>query len=679
MNLLDELTALPGIGKKKALAFADVGIRNLKDLLFFFPRTYQDRRRVTSLREAKNGKAALIVARVCTVTLSGNPYNRKAPLKLVIEDGSGETGEVIFFGGRYLKNLFQSGAVYAFYGKVSLNYGRKQLIHPEFARAGSPEDKRAVLPIYRSVSGISQNEMRKLESLLIPLTEEIEEWYTPALVEEFRLIDPGRAVRAMHFPEGAGEFQAARYRLLFDELLELQCALALMRSQRQEGAGVVIDPSPGAALARELPFALTVDQKKAWEEIATDLASDKPMNRLLQGDVGSGKTVLAEMAMLASAKSGFQAVLMAPTELLASQHMESFARDLAGKGVRVALLLSHLKPREKREILQGIETGEIALVIATHAVLQDNVHFHDLGLVITDEQHRFGVSQRKTLAGKGKGINVLLMTATPIPRTLAVLLYGGLAVSQIRTMPKGRLPVKTACVRARDRKKVYNFVRKEVERGHRAYVVAPLIEDSDVIDAGSVESIFDDLKKWFPDFSPAFIHGAMPQEEKDRVMADFAAGRISILVSTVVIEVGINVPEASVMVIENAERFGLAQMHQLRGRVGRGRTQSYCFLILGSESEIALERAKIMTETTDGFLIAEEDLRLRGPGEIFGTRQHGIPGALYMDILRHPEVLRRAGSAAEKILQFDPRLETKTGKHILRRIEKLFGDVNFQL
>ena len=463
--------------------------------------------------------------------------------------------------------------------------------------------------------------------------------------------------------------------MVFSELLTLETGLMYMRKGESEDKDAAdFSCEKGDEFARGLSFELTDGQKSAWEAIKKDLESNKKMNRLLQGDVGSGKTVIAEMAMISAASEGYQSVIMAPTELLAKQHLESFTKDYEKYGIVPEILISNMERREKQRGIEGLESGDIKILIATHAVLQENVVFKNLGLVITDEQHRFGVNQRKKLSSKGEAVNVLVMTATPIPRTLAVILYGDLDVSQIRTMPKGRVPVKTSMVNPEDREKVYAKVREELDKGRQAYVVAPLIEDSERVDASSAESLYEELVKEFAGHTVALVHGSMKQEEKDEKMEAFAKGEVSILVSTVVIEVGINVPNASVMVIENAERFGLAQLHQLRGRVGRGSDESFCFLITNAENEVAVKRAEIMCQTTDGFEIAEEDLRLRGPGEIFGMRQHGLPQMIFADLSRHGDVLEKALESAKKLIEEDPKLVSPDNSALKRRVKAMFGE-----
>lgn len=681
MKTTDKVTVLKGIGLKKAEVLAAGGIETLSDFLNFFPRSYEDRRTVTTISDLTAGKDALISGTVISKRYSGSPYKKNTPLSLLICDETG-TIEVVFFNGRYIANLFQMNEEYTFYGRVSESFDRRQMIHPEFHRAGDPTDLRGIIPVYPQIAGMSQNEIRKIQQQLRILYPELKEWLPEALVRENRLASPSFATQNIHFPKDGNHMRQAKFRLIFDELLTLETGLFYIRNDRgHHGEGIVIDADAADVFIAGLPFSLTEGQKQAWEDIKRDLAAVKSMNRLMQGDVGSGKTVIAEMAMFSAAKSGYQSVMMAPTELLAKQHLASLTRDFEAYGINVGLLCSSMKAVEKRETLRQLAEGEIQILVGTHAVIQPDVIFKNLGMVITDEQHRFGVNQRNLLSRKGENPNVLVMTATPIPRTLAVILYGDLDISQIRTMPSGRIPIKTYMADQDNRGRVYEqFLKEQLSQGRQAYVVAPLIEESQKIDAKSAEELFEELSQKLKNYKVALVHGAMKQEQKDSVMSSFAKGEIDVLVSTVVIEVGINVPNASVMIIENSERFGLAQLHQLRGRVGRGKYQSYCYLICQSESETSKERSKILCQTTDGFEIAEADLRLRGPGEIFGTQQHGLPEMHLSDLVRHGDVLEKAKNAAREILEADPDLSTEAFAELKRRIQKMFGrDIRLEL
>jgi len=674
MELNAKVSTLKGIGPKKAQILSDYGMDTLGDMLYFFPRKYEDRRQEKPIRDLETGKESLFAGKIISKRYSGNPYKKNTPLNLLVDDGTGVI-EVVFFHGRYIAKLLNVNQSYSFYGRISSNFDRLQCIHPEFHPLGDEGDVRGILPVYPAVPGISQNELRKIQLQLKSLYEELPEWLPQELVQKYNLASPAYAVEHIHFPTDGRQVLSSKYRLIFEELLALETGLFYLKQDLpKDQKGILFETEPAEEFIRGLPFTLTDGQIEAWKDIKRDLEADKPMARLVQGDVGSGKTAIAEIAMYAAAKSGCQSVMMAPTEILAKQHGASLTKDFAPHGLTVGLLYSSMKTSEKREVLSALEEGRIDILVGTHAVIQPDVKFKNLGLVITDEQHRFGVNQRKILSQKGENPNVLVMTATPIPRTLAVILYGDLDISQIRTMPKGRKAIKTTVSDLEHRGKVYDFVKEELRKGKQAYVVAPLIEESEKIDAKSAEELYSELRETLNPFSVALIHGNMKQEEKDQIMQDFSQGQIQVLVSTVVIEVGINVPNATVMVIENSERFGLAQLHQLRGRVGRGSDQSYCFLLSNNESAVAKERNEIMCKTNDGFEIAEADLKLRGPGEIFGTRQHGLPELHLSDLIRHGDVLEKAKEAALEIMAEDPWLKSDRYAFLKTRIQKMFGD-----
>lgn len=672
MKRNDPVQTLKGVGPKKAEALQRAGIETVEDLLEFFPREYEDRRRTVPIASLQENQPALIEGKLLSRRFRGYTYKKKSPLVLLVGDSTGSI-QIVFFQGSYLSNLFNAGSCYSFYGKVTENNGHLQMIHPEFHRLGDPEDVRGVIPVYPNVEGISQKEMRKLQAQVQNLTDDMEEWLPSSVVRKYRLASPSFAYRSIHRPTEGKQVLQARYRLLFEEFLVLESGLLYMKTAERKNGAVIAADSADEFLA-QLSFSLTKGQKAAWEQIADDLQSEKAMNRLIQGDVGSGKTVVSELAIFCTVRSGFQAVMMAPTEILAKQHFHSIRNDMESLGINVGLLVGSMKTAERKELLHALSEGEIDLLIGTHALIQPDVTFRSLGLVVTDEQHRFGVEQRKVLEEKGKAPNIMVMTATPIPRTLAVVLYGDLDISSIHDMPEGRKPVKTFRFTGSSRKKAYTAVLECVKRGEQAYVVSPLISESDKIDARSAEELYEELTDFFEGYPVALLHGSMTGEEKDRIMNSFATGEISVLVSTVVIEIGINVPNATCMVMENCERFGLAQMHQLRGRVGRGGKQSFCFLILGKSSEMAEERVRALCDSADGFLIAEKDMKLRGPGELFGTRQHGLPEKWIADIFQHQDVLEKAKEAAGDILRQDTEFAKKENRELRRRIEKLFGE-----
>ncbi len=679
MELRDKVTELKGIGPKKSSALEKLNIRTLEDLMFFFPRDYEDRRNKVKIADLAVDKPAVIKGKVDLIVSDRYKYGRKQLLRLLVSDDTGAL-EVVFFNAKYLISSFKKGSEYIFYGKPQNNFGKLQMVHPEFS--SNEDGSEGILPIYPLTKGITQKEMRQWQKSISAHYDEADDFLADEIRSKNRLCSLSYALENIHFPKEKQKLLEAKYRLVFDELLILQTGLFAARQN-------IKNSENGIAFSKEadvkpyidsLPYPLTGAQQRCVTQITEDLESSRVMNRLVQGDVGSGKTAIAEIAMYKAVKSGYQAALMAPTEILARQHFEGISKSFASHGIEVGFLSGSMKAAEKRETLEKIKAGEIQIVVGTHAIIQPDVEFNSLGLVITDEQHRFGVGQRIRLKEKGKNPNILVMTATPIPRTLAVVLYGDLDVSVIDELPPGRQRIKTRSLAPESRDKCYDFVEKQLSEGRQAYVVTPLIEESETMDARSAEQVAEELADRFTGYKTALIHGAMKQAEKDEIMAAFYEGSIDVLVATVVIEVGINVPNATVIVVENAERFGLAQLHQLRGRVGRGKHKSYCFLILDGKSEVAQKRGDIMESSSDGFYIAEEDLKLRGPGEIFGTRQHGLPDLNISDLAKHLDILDHAKGEARKVLEDDPALEKPENQGLKRRIIKLFGeDLTFDL
>ncbi len=674
MNLNDEVIAIKGIGPKKAEALRRIGICKIEDFLYYYPRDYQDRRQIKKIRELENGSLALAAGTVNSKIKGG--YGKKQILKLLITDESGAM-EVIFFNAQFLVNKFEMNRQYVFYGKATVEYGKTKMVHPEFF-TNEQENICGIIPIYSLTAGISQADMFKWQAIAVGMVnQQLHEHLTQELIEKNKLCDLGYALSNIHFPQDKNHLKAAKYRLIFDELLFLQMGLLSIKNRiTTEEKGIVFHKNIDVyEFIQMLPYALTNAQKKVIQEINDDMESEKVMNRLVQGDVGSGKTVVAETALYKAVKSGFQGVLMAPTELLAKQHYEGLSQEFSKHGIRVGFLSGSMSAKNKKDTLQLLAEGEIHILVGTHAIIQPNVKFKNLGLVITDEQHRFGVNQRNLLTEKGKNPDLLVMTATPIPRTLAVIVYGDLDISIIDELPPGRQKIITTAVEQGNRSKAYSFVRQQIQEGRQAYVVAPHIEESESLEnVISAQELHEQLQKEFYNMEVALLHGEMKQADKDCIMQKFYDGHIDILVSTVVIEVGINVPNATIMVIENAERFGLAQLHQLRGRVGRGKHQSYCILISHGKSSISKERLKIMVSTSDGFVIAEKDLELRGPGEFFGVRQHGLPELKLADLMRHITILNIAKEDAKAILEKDPKLLSYEMAEIRHKIIKFFGE-----
>ena len=678
MQPSDPVQTLRGLGPKKAEALTNLNITTLDDLMHHFPRTYQDRREVKPIAQMGPDETGLIVARVIRSRTNYYRGRGKQSLRLDIADESGGM-QILFFQARYLLKYFQEGEEYAFFGKVTQGRYGLQMVHPEFCPAADREE--GIIPIYPLTQGITQRDMLNWQKAIRSLYGQIEDHLPEDLREKNGLLGLAQALEEIHFPQGGETFVKARSRLIFDEFFLLQTGIMTIRSKTGARKGAAFERTDAAEeYISALPFALTFAQRRCADEILADLAGERVMNRLVQGDVGSGKTAVAEIAIYAAVRSGYQAVMMAPTEILARQHYDGISRAFAPFEIRVGFLSGSCGAAEKRQILEDLASGDIQVLVGTHALIQPEVQFSRLGLVITDEQHRFGVNQRIRLQQKGEDPNILVMTATPIPRTLAVILYGDLDISVIDEMPPGRKPVKTYALDVSQREKCYEFVEKELAAGHQAYVVTPLIDTSDALEIRSAQETAEELKERFSGAGPhgayrvGLLHGSMKTSEKDQVMEAFGRGDIDLLVATVVIEVGINVPTATVMVIENSERFGLAQMHQLRGRVGRGDRQSWCFLIRDGGGEIAEERAAIMASSSDGFAIAEEDLRLRGPGDLFGTRQHGLPALHMADLVRNRDVLAMAREEAKALTEADPALSLPEHRLLKEKLENMFGE-----
>lgn len=640
------IDTIKGVGPKKKILYEKMGIITTEDLLNYFPAGYVDYRNPKILSDLKEGETVLTCGEVVLLT----PDKRRGPkssFRILIKDNSG-TMEAVFFNSSYLKNIIKIGKKYYFYGKTGVFNGRLNMVNPHIVE--SADIKKGIIPVYRTVKGISQTEMRKNISLLLDIMN-TEEYLPEEIVKRNGLCPRDYALRNLHFPKNREYYKTAVYRKIYEELFIMQLGIEKMKGSDSRGA---VMKASAQGYLKLLPFELTDAQKKVLGDIEKDMESGICMNRLVQGDVGSGKTAVAAAAMYKAVKSGYQAVMMAPTEILAKQHFASLSEIYEKAGISVCLLTGGLKVSDRKKILEDIKDGKCDVVIGTHALISDDAVYCNLGLVITDEQHRFGVNQRIKLGAKGNSPHILVMTATPIPRTLAVILYGELSMSVIDALPAGRQEIITKEIDENNRIEMYLSLKEEFAKGRQAYVVVPLIEESESLEnVKSTESIYDELKKIYGNsVSMAVVHGDMKQAEKDDVMERFADGEISLLIATSVIEVGIDVPNSTVMVIENAERFGLAQLHQLRGRVGRGKYQSYCYLINRGNGEVAKKRMKIMCSSSDGFFISEKDLELRGPGEIFGIRQHGLPDECIIDAVKHVDILEAAQRDAREFSEY---------------------------
>ena len=646
MNLHQALTALPGVGPKSAEKFKKLGLESLQDLLLYFPFRYEDfkSKNVLDLEDGEKAVISGIVATPANVQYYGYKRNR---LRFTIKQGEVAIA-VNFFNQPYLADKIELGATVAIFGKwdkakASLT-GMKVLAQVE-------DD---LQPVYRVAQGISQASLVKLIKVAFDqgLDQLLEENLPPILLERYQLLGRTQAVRAMHFPKDLAEYKQALRRVKFEELFYFQMQLQVLKHETKDISQGLAIPWQEKMLAQKkaaLPFSLTEAQERSLEEILSDLQSPAHMNRLLQGDVGSGKTVVAGLAMYAAYTAGYQSALMVPTEILAEQHLDSLTQLFPE--LNLALLTGGMKAAERRETLAAIESGQVDMVVGTHALIQEGVVYHRLGLVIIDEQHRFGVDQRRILREKGNNPDVLMMTATPIPRTLAITAFGDMDVSIIDQMPAGRKSIITRWVKHEQLEVVLDWMKKELAKGAQVYFISPLIEESEALDLKNAIALEEELKAYFANQAQvALLHGRMKNDEKEAIMQDFKDGKTDILVSTTVIEVGVNVPNATIMVIMDADRFGLSQLHQLRGRVGRGNKQSYAVLVANPKTESGKKRMKIMTETTDGFVLAEEDLKMRGSGEIFGTRQSGIPEFQVADIVEDYPILEEARKVASQIV-----------------------------
>jgi ATP-dependent DNA helicase RecG len=662
-GLATPLQYLKGVGPERAKLLARKDLTTVEDALFFLPIRHEDRTRLTPLRSIQVGQVV-----TCTGTVAGisppPPGRTRAPLVLLLRDASGY-GTATLFGRGWLMRVLQRGQRLILHGKGSRFRDKITLQVQDWELVESNDDEPihagALVPVYSSTEGLPQRVLRSLMWRLVAAhAGELAETLPEALRRRRGLPPLLEAVRGAHFPEGEVALQAARHRLAYEDFLLLQLGLAILRSRTTRARGIAMSP-PGALVSRlreALPWSLTAAQERVWSEIRGDMAAPYPMHRLLQGDVGSGKTIVAALAVLTAVEAGYQAAVMAPTEILAEQHFMTLRALLEPLGVPVTLLTSALRARERATRRAALAEGEIGCAIGTHALVQERVEFRRLGLVVVDEQHRFGVAQRARLKAKGEHPDVLVMTATPIPRTLALTVYGDLDVSVLDELPPGRKPVVTVARTESRRPQIYAFLREQVAAGRQIYVVYPLIEESEAIDLKAATDMAAHLQKdVFPDLVVGLLHGRLSFDDKDAIMRRFKAGEIHVLVSTTVIEVGIDVANASVMLIEHAERFGLSQLHQLRGRVGRGPWKSYCILLTaGRLGEDAERRVQAMTETNDGFKIAEVDLQLRGPGEFFGTRQSGLPEFRVADLLRDAALLEDARRDALAIVAADPEL-----------------------
>ena len=676
LDLNKDVKYVKTVGPSRVKLLNKLKIYTLKDLIEYYPRDYEDRSKPKNLYECTDGEEVLIEA-MPTGRISEMHKGRMTISRLIVKDQTG-TCYITWFNQGYLRDKFQPGRMYRFFGKISNKNGRLEMNSPVYDEIDQSKNTGKIIPIYPLTYELKQTTLRRIiENGLLEVKGQLPETLPEYILKENNLWDINNTIERIHFPVEFSDFNKARERLVFEELLTTQLALLKLKNNYEhETDGIQFSKDVYMSdVINILPFKLTKAQLRVLEEIDRDMESNKPMNRLLQGDVGSGKTVVAMISAYKAVKSGYQATIMAPTAILASQHLESFQGILEELGIRVELLISSVTKKKKTEILEKLQNGEIDILIGTHAILEENVVFKNLGLVVTDEQHRFGVKQRGTIASKGQNPDVIAMSATPIPRTLALILYGDLDISIIDELPPNRKKIETYAVRKNMEERVNNFIRKQITEGRQAYIVCPLVEENE--DMEGLQSVIELAEKYqketFSEYKVAYLHGKMKPKEKDEIMERFKNGEIQILIATTVIEVGVNVPNASIMVVENAERFGLAQLHQLRGRVGRGEYQSYCILKYEGNSETIRQRMKVMCDTNDGFIISEKDLELRGSGDFFGTEQHGLPEFKIANLFEDIAVLKKVQKLALKIMEDDPLLEKEKNAKLNDLVKEKFS------
>ena len=662
---------LKGVGPKTAERFEKLGILTLSDLLCHYPRRYLDFSKPYSIAEAPADTECVVKAEVFA-----KPGGRILPggrrMERITAGDDVSSLEITWFNNPYAAQKLELGQEYYFQGIVTGGMLRRQMVNPQ-VRTDAQVKSSPFEAVYPQTEGLTSSAIAKCVRQLLPHAELLPDPLPSEMLKKYRLLSKADAVRAIHCPATEEEAFAARRRLIYEELLVLQLGIGRMKNHGAASTGAPMKKADASPFWESLPFSPTGAQRRAVEEILTDMAGETSMNRLLQGDVGSGKTLVAAAAIWACIRAGYQAALLAPTEILASQHAENLNRRLSPFGMRVALLTGGMKAAARRTTLAAIRDDEADLIVGTHAILSEGVEFARLGLAVVDEQHRFGVRQRGLLAEKAANPHLLVMSATPIPRTLGLLMYGDLDISILDELPPGRKPVKTRCITGKKRADLYGFLDREIDSGRQVYIVCPAIEDAGGSGLNAVKSYYEDIAKaYLPDRRVGLMHGKLKPKEKAEVMDDFKSGRLDALVSTTVIEVGVDVPNATVMVIENAERYGLSALHQLRGRVGRGAAESWCFLVSDNASESVQKRLKFLCSTSDGFAVAQYDLETRGPGDFFGSRQHGLPTLQIADLMNDTRTLHAAQSEAVALLAEDPLLERPEHALLARQVEQMF-------
>ena len=666
---------LKGVGPKMFELLNKLGIYTVRDLIEYYPRTYDDRTKILNVKEFVKDQNALFIGRLIK-PVSVVYVNRKKILSTVVIDENGDMALLKWYNQVYIKDKLKEGDMYLFYGKVTATSNTRACVESCNIYNVSDVDKiQGLYPIYSLTAGITQNYLFKLISGLIDKNIMLNEIFSTEFRKKYELAEINYAGRTIHFPKNYDMVKLSRDRIIFQELFLFQLALLNMKDHnlvtQKTNEYKNLDDSE---FLKVIPFELTNAQKKVVAQIKNDLSSNIVMNRLVQGDVGSGKTMVAAIAMYLAVKNGYQAALMAPTTILANQHYLELSNYFKKLNINVEIITSTNTKRQKEKIIERLKNNEIDILIGTHSIIEDNVEFNNLGLVVTDEQHRFGVKQRMKLSGKGNVVDTLVMTATPIPRSLAIVLYGDLDISIIDELPPGRKPVETYVVNDNYNTRVNNFLKKQMNDGRQVYIVCPLVEENEDLDLNSVEKLYEEYKREFSDYSVGILHGKMKNKQKDEIMNEFKDNKINMLISTTVIEVGISVSNATVMVIENADRFGLAALHQLRGRVGRGSAASYCILKSNNKSAISRQRLDIMRKSNDGFLIAKKDLELRGPGDFFGIRQSGMPEFKLANLLTDTKILEKTQIAVKEVVSEDKRLILPQNQMIKKELLFKYGD-----
>lgn len=680
MNQYQSIRIFQGIGEKRLLAFHRLGIDTVFDLITYFPRRYEDRSIIKPISQVQDGETVCVETIIASEPTLARIRRGLEIVKFRAVDDSGMI-DISYFNQSYIRTQFHKGDSVRFYGKIQIKNRHVTMTNPVADHLDKTSHQTgSITPVYKTTQGLTQNNIRNTMEQALSIAHEIPELLPQDVLDEFDLCPCGDAFIQIHRPDDYGKLEYARNRFVFEEFFRLCITMQYLKQSHQDTPGIQMSKTDETDFLKTLPYSPTGAQMRAIKDIRQDMESGCAMNRMIQGDVGSGKTLVASYAAWVCCRNGCQCAMMAPTEILAEQHYRTFLKQLSPYGIQIALLTGSTPAGEKREIKKRLAEGTIHFVIGTHALFSEDVEYDNLALVITDEQHRFGVAQRNKLVQKSANAHVLVMSATPIPRTLALMIYGDLDVSVIDEMPPGRQPIETYAVNSTYRPRLNAFIQKTVEAGRQVYVVCPAIEDNEAFPLTTVEEHKQALKRALPQVRIAMVHGKMKDQEKDRIMRSFSEGEIDVLVSTTVIEVGVDVPNAALIIIEDADRFGMSQLHQLRGRVGRGDAQSYCILVSDTANDNAVERLKMMTKTQSGFEVAEKDLAMRGPGDFFGDRQHGLPPIRIADLCTDMSILQQAQSSAMDLIRKDPDLSHPDHRELFKYVQQnantLRGSIN---